>query len=145
MAAVDAVGKKLVGPLFDNEKQIVRVTYDAAVDNLATADTVNLIEAQADCVITGFACHVETEFDSAGDALTIDVGVLGGDTDILLDGTAQAALTAGAVVGPTVVEGTPNVLALPLKLADGGKIALTKAGAAVTAGKCQFVFEIMKF
>jgi len=141
MAAIK--GTKSANGGFQNEKQILKVVYDFAKDGGATG-ALDLFTAQDDIVITGFYAKVLTTCTSGG-SMVLDVGVSGGDTDILLDGVAVASLTANSMHIPPVVEGTPNVLALPMKLADNGKIIQTIGTAALTAGKIEYVFEFMKF
>jgi hypothetical protein len=142
MAAVK--DKKTVGAPFGNAEEIARVVYDFAEDAGATG-ALELLETADDIVITDFYVRGITELDSAADGTSIDVGISGGDTDILLDGVAEATVAAGALVQPTLVEGTPNVAALPLKLAADGKIILTIVAEALTAGKCEFFFKYHKF
>jgi hypothetical protein len=55
-----------------------------------------------------------------------------------------ANLTAGALFMPVAVEGTPNVLPLPVKLASGAKIVQTIGTAALTAGKVEYVIGYVK-
>lgn len=141
MAAVKGIKSANGG--FQNEKQIVKTVYDFSKDAGATG-ALDIFEASSDIVITGFYAKVLTTCTSGG-SMVLDVGVSGGDTDILLDGVAVASLTANSMHIPPVVEGTPNVLALPMKLASGGKIIQTIGTAALTAGKIEYVFEFMKF
>jgi hypothetical protein len=145
MANVAADDKKIAGPEFGNAMEVYRVKYDAAVDDLTTANDVELLGASGDIVI--HACYIKgiTDFDSAGDSVAIDVGIDGGDEDILFDGVAQASLVADALIQPTIVEGTPNVMPMPLKLASGGVIIMKKLSEAVTAGKCEFMFLVSKY
>lgn len=142
MAAV--ADKKTVGAPFGNAEEIVRVVYDFAADAGATG-ALELLEASAAIVITDFYVRGITELDSAADGASIDVGISGGDTDIFLDGVAEATVAAAALVKPTTVEGTPNVLALPLVLASGGKIIQTIVAEALTSGKCEYFFKYHKF
>ena len=135
---------KTVGNPFGNAEEIVRVTYDFSQDAGAIGAK-DIITADGDIVITEFYVRGITTLDSAADGTSIDVGISGGDTDVLLDGVAEATVAAGALVKPTIVEGTPNVVPLPLKLADGGKIIQTIVDEALTAGKCEYVFKVMKF
>lgn len=137
------VDKKLSNGGFDNAESIVRVTYDFSKDAGAVG-VLDLFEAQGDMVITEFYANVKTACTSGG-SMTLDVGVVGGDTDILADDIAVASLTAESFHIPPVVEGTPNVLALPMKLASGGKVAMQIKTAALTAGKIEFVLKFMKF
>ncbi len=129
---------------FANAREEVKVIYDFAVDG-GLVSVINLLEAEGDLAIVDFYARGITELDSAGDGVTIDVGIVGGDTDILLDGAAEATFAAGALVQSTVVEGAPNVLPMPLKLASGGIIAMQIIGEALTSGKCEFHFGVVRF
>lgn len=131
--------------LFRNEDAHIRVVYDFAVDGGATTDAYMLMTADEDLVITDFWVRGITELDSAADGTTIDVGIDGGDEDILLDGVAEATVAAAALVQPTLVEGAPNVPALPLKVAADGKIQLKILSEALTSGKCEFNFVCRPF
>lgn len=141
MADVNLTAHKTVGPFFSNQEEIVKVQYNFANDGGATASDFMLLTAGEDLCITDFYVHGITELDSAADGATIDLGVDGGDEDILLDGVAEASFAADAIVKPTVVEGAPNVMPLPLKLASGGKIRMKILGEALTSGACEFVFK----
>jgi hypothetical protein len=132
---------KTVSPPFANTKSIVRVEYDFANDAGATG-ALTALTADGALVITGFYVKGITELDSAADGTSIDIGINGGDTDVLVDGVAEATFAAGAIVKPTIVEGAPNVYPLPLALADGGKIDFEIVDEDLTSGKCEMVFEI---
>lgn len=131
--------------LFRNEEALVRVLYDFAKDGGATTDAYMLLTADEDIVITDFWVRGITELDSAADGTSIDVGIDGGDEDILLDGVAEATVAAAALVKPTIVEGAPNVLPLPLKVAATGQIQLKILAEALTSGKCEFNFVCRPF
>jgi len=135
---------KTVGAPFGNASQMVRVIYDFAADTGA-AGAFDLMTTTDDIVITNFFIRGITVLDSAGDGVTIDVGISGGDTDILLNGIAEASFSAGAMLLAPVVEGAPNVFAMPLKLAAAEKIIATIIGEDLTSGKCEFFFEYQKF
>lgn len=142
MAAVK--DKKTIGAPFGNAEEMVRVVYDFSEDAGATG-ALDLLETEDDIVITDFYVRGITTLDSAADGASIDVGISGGDTDLLIDGAAEATVAAGAIVKPTIVEGTPNVLPLPFKLAADGKIIQTIIGEALTSGKCEYFFKYHKF
>jgi len=142
MAAV--ADKKTVTAPFGNTEAMVRVIYDFAAD-AGDAGALELLEADGAIVITDFYVRGITELDSAADGSSIDVGISGGDTDILLDGVAEASVAAGALVKPTIVEGAPNVMPMPLLLADGGKIIQTIKDEALTSGKCEYFFKYHRF
>lgn len=132
---------KSVGAPFANQRAIHRVQYDFDKDAGAVG-ALTALTALEDLVILGFYAKGITELDSAADGASIDVGINGGDTDILLDGVAEADFSAGAIIKPTIVEGAPNVFPMPLRLASGGKIDFEIVGEALTSGKCELVFEI---
>lgn len=135
--------RKYLGNLFGNEKEVVRVRYDFSVDAGATG-ALDIFEASADVIITGFASVVKTAGTSGGSA-TLKVGITG-DDDAFMTTTqgAVASLTLGAVILPPAVEGTPNVLPLPVKLASGAKVLQTIGTAALTAGVVEYVIEYMR-
>jgi hypothetical protein len=93
-------------------------------------------------IIKDFHAVVKTACTSGGSAV-VDVGVVGGDTDALLDGVAVASLTLNSVHSDPLVEGTPNTKSVPMYLADGGVIAMEIKTAALTAGIIEFVFTVM--
>lgn len=142
MAAVADV--KVIGAPFGNAEQIVRVTYDFAADG-GDQGALDLLETKDAIVITDFYVRGITVLDSAADGTTIDVGVSGGNTDVLLDGVAEATFAADALIQPVVVDGTPNVVALPLVLAANGKIIQTIITEDLTSGKCEYFFKYHKF
>lgn len=134
MAAVS--GAKTVGAPFDNESTFVRVVYDFAED-AGAAGALDLLTATNAIVVKSFHAVVKTAATSGGSA-TVTVGVSGGDDDAALDATsgAVANLTANAVLGQEAT--------VPFYVAAGGKVVQTIGTAALTAGKIEYVFEIMK-
>ena len=142
MAAV--TDHKTVAAPMGNAEQMARVTYDFAADAGAIG-ALDLLTADGAIVITDFYARGITELNSAANGTTIDVGVSGGNTDVLLDGVAEATFAAAALVMPTIVEGGPNVMPMPLLLASGGKIIQTIVGEALTSGKCEYFFKYHKF
>lgn len=145
MADKDVQDKKVAGAEYSNAREVYRVVYDFSEDGGATTDDYMLLEAGGDIVIHDYYMKVLVECDSAGDGASLDVGVDGGDEDVLVDGVAEASLAAGALIQPTIVEGAPNVMPMPLKLADGGKILMRIQGEALTAGKVEHYFLISKY
>jgi len=131
--------------LFDNRVELVKVIYDFDKDAGASADDYMLFTADKDLVIMDAWINCITELDSAADGASIDVGIDGGDEDALFDGVAEADTTAGNLIQPTVVEGTPNVMPCPLKLAEDGKIRMKILGEDLTAGKLEFNFLVTRF
>lgn len=140
MAAVAKA--KTIAPEFRNQKVIERVVYDFAVDGGATG-ALDLFTAGSDIVITGFHAYVKTACTSGGSA-TVICGVTGTTNAFMTTTTgAVASLTANAVIGAVVTEGTPNTFAVPRRLASGSKVLMTIGTAALTAGKIEFVLEYM--
>ena len=142
MAAV--TDHKTVAAPMGNAEQIARVVYDFAADAGAIG-ALDLLTADGAIVITDFYARGITELNSTSNGTTIDVGVSGGNTDVLLDGVAEATFAAGALVQPTIVDGTPNELPLPLLLASGGKIIQTIGGEEIDTGKIEYFFKYHKF
>jgi len=138
MAAIADV--KIVGSTFKNEKVIVRARYDFSKDAGATG-ALDIFQASRDIIITAFSAVVKTAGTSGGSA-TLKIGITA-DDDLFLNTTqgAVANLTANAVLLPPLVEGTPNVLALPVKLASAAKVLQTIGTAALTAGVIEYVLE----
>lgn len=142
MAAL--TGAKTIGPTFNNAEEVVHAYYDFSVDAGAQS-ALDVFTAGEAIVITGFHATVVTQCTSGGSA-TVIAGISGGDTDIFMNATqgAVANLTAAATIVPPAVEGTPNVLPLPVALASGGKIIQTIGTANLTAGKIKYVIKYMK-
>lgn len=140
MAAIKNVKK--IGSPFTNQTETVKVTYDFSVDAGAVG-ALDLLEAEQDCVITGFYAVVKTACTSGG-SMTLDVGITG-DTNLLLADLAVASMTANSLHKPTIVEGTPNVLPLPVKLASGAKALFEIKTATLTAGKVDFYFTVNRY
>mgnify|MGYP006935476905 CR=1 FL=1 len=141
MAAI--ADTRTIGKTLTNAKEIVRVRYDFSKDAGATG-VLDIFTAGADVVITGFMSVVKTAATSGGSA-TLKVGITG--TDNLFMTTTQgavASLTANAVILPLAIEGTPNTLPLPVKLASGAKILQTIGTAALTAGVVEYTVEYMR-
>lgn len=134
---------KKIGPTFSTGEECVTAEWDFSNDAGATG-VLDIFEADGDVVITHFHTSVLTAATSGGSA-TLKVGITG-DDDLFMTTTqgAVASLTLGAVVIPVVVEGTPNVLALPIKLASGAKVVQTIGTAAMTAGKVKYVIKYIK-
>ena len=138
--------KKNTSGGFSNQIEVIKVVYDFAKDGGSTG-ALDILTADANLVVLGF--HVKVLTTCVGAGMTLDVGISGGDTDILLDGAAVASLVANAMIPATLSvlsEGTPNtqVFAMPLKLASGEKLIQTIGVAALTAGKYEYVFQVMK-
>ena len=135
---------RTVGQDFGNKVEYRRFVYDFAEDGGATG-ALDIMTAEDDLVMVHAHATVKTACTSDGSA-TLIWGIETVDTDEFCNTTqgAVANLTAGAVIVPPVVEGTPNVFALPQKLASGGKLIMTIGTAALTAGKIEFVVGLLK-
>ena len=138
-----AVNVQVMGNLFNNVEETVRIVYDFAVDGGATG-AYTLATIPDMCVITHAHATVKTACTSGGSA-TVIWGT-NGTTNLFMNTTqgAVASLTANAVVVPPAVEGAPNALPLPVRMAAGTTLVATIATAALTAGKIEFVVNYMK-
>lgn len=132
---------KKVGSPFTNQTEVIKVTYDFAVDAGAIG-AYDVLLAEQDCVLTGFYMVVETA--GAGATMTLDVGITG-DTNLLLADLAVASMTTGSLHKPTIVEGTPNVLPMPVKLESAAKVLFEIKTAALTAGKFHMYFTVNRY
>jgi hypothetical protein len=133
MASVKAA--KRIGGAFTNAKEIFRVIYDFAQDGGA-AGALTLATAQEDCVVSDFMAVVKTTCTSGGSA-TVQVGQTS-DDDAFLTATAVASLTAGTVFQEN------GAFNSKMKLASGAVLTQTIATAALTAGKIEYTFELMR-
>lgn len=132
---------KKIGSPFTNQTETIKVTYDFAQDAGATG-AYDALVCEQDCVLTNFYMVVETA--GVGATMTLDVGVTG-DTNLLLADLAVASMTIGSLHKPTIVEGTPNVLPMPVKLASGAKALFEIKTAALTAGKFHLYFTVNRY
>jgi hypothetical protein len=135
-------GYKKVGSPFTNDSETVKVTYDFSVDAGAVG-ALDVLLAEQNCVITGFYMVVETAATSGG-SMTLDVGITG-DTNLLLADLAVASMTAGSLHKPTIVEGTPNVLPMPVKLASAAKVLFEIKTATLLTGKMHMYFTVQRY
>lgn len=136
-----AAGAKTAASPFSNEEKVIKVVYDFAVDGGATGQ-LDLITADGDLVVTGFHGVVKTTCTSGGSAV-VEVGDTN-DDDMYAASLAVAGLTAGTVIKPTVVEGTPNVIPFPRKLADGESLKMKIETATLTAGVIEWTFKVQR-
>jgi hypothetical protein len=129
MALVD---KKIVGASFPNEVKVVRVTYDFAVDGGAIKDY-DVLEADSDCIVKLLGAHAISAVTSA-DAVNIDLGKGDGGVEFLSN-----ALKA------TFAENLVNTgTGAAVFLASGEKVVMGVEGFTITAGKIEFIFEVVK-
>jgi hypothetical protein len=134
-------GHKNVDTPFAGEVVEVRAEYDFAKDGGATG-ALDIFTALGEVIIESFHFKVLTACTSGG-SMTMDVGVTG-NLDQFQDGVAVAALTLNSVKFPPVVDGTPNVIAVPHVLATGEKVVQTILAETLTAGKIQYVMRYRK-
>jgi hypothetical protein len=88
----------------------LRRVYDTAATgdgNVASGDTLQLLNIPADTLVLGVALVVQTV---EGGTLTVDVGEVGGDADGWLDGADLNAAATKASMPATLVEGAPNTI-----------------------------------
>ena len=139
MAALKS--SKNVGSPFTNALEVIKVTYDFAVDGGAQG-ALDVLVAEQNCVLTDFYLVVETA--CVGATMVLDVGITG-DTNLLLADVAVASLAINTLHKPTIVDGTPNVLPMPAKLASGAKVLMEIKTAALTAGKFHMYFTVQRY
>lgn len=125
--------KKIVGAGFKNSQELVRVTYDFAVDGGSVADY-DVLEAEGNCIVEFVCFDIKTAVTSGG-SLVVDLGKGAGGTEFKSD-LAVASMTLDAILGPATAE-TNKV-----ELSDGEKIVLGLEAAAATAGKFDLLFRI---
>lgn len=132
-SAVDGVEEKdiIESKAFGlNLLRIARAKYDFSVDGgaIGTITPSKNADIPDNAVIVGATINPTTAVTSGG-AATVAVGTsAGSSTTALLAATAKTALSLDALVN-----GVP-VFATPIKLSASGKITLTVATAALTAG-----------
>lgn len=133
MAAIK--NAKSIGQEFPNDTLIHRAIYDFSVDAGAIG-ALDVFTANQDVTILEAYVKVLTTCTSGGLA-TLAIGI-DADPDTIVDETAVASLTAGALIQPIAA-------VCPVKLASGAKIKMNIADFALTAGKFEVVVEIAKF
>lgn len=101
-------------------------------------------------LVVDFYGHVVTEFDSAGDALTLDVGDAD-DPDGYAEDIAQAVLVVGGVVragaqaGAKIWDDTnDHMLNRVVDTAAEGQVSVSPVAAAATAGKMYLYFDCVR-
>ena len=124
--------KKIGGAGFPNAAEITRAVYDFAQDTGAIA-SYEVFEAQNDCVVSLKHMAVKAAVTLSG-ALTLDLGKGSAGTEILSN-KAVATLTLDSI----------HVGAAPVKLSAGDKICMNIEAFAATAGKLEFVLEVVKY
>lgn len=124
--------KKTIGPSFPNAAEIVRVVYDFAVDGGAIG-ALDAIEATDTCVVSMKHAHVISAVTSDG-AVEFSIGSEA-NTNEFLNAEVKADLAENDVL---------SSVGSKVRLVSGDKIQLDIAVAAITAGKVEFVFEVVK-
>lgn len=129
MAAVKAA--KVIGAPFSNVVEVVRVIYDFSVDTGAIADY-TLFEAKGSVLVKCIGADVIAACTSSGSA-TLELG----------KGASGAEfITAEAYTSFTLAGFYASESAAFVKMVNGNVINLGIAGAALTAGKIEFIFEV---
>lgn len=116
------------------ERELVRIQYDFSVDGGSVA-ALDIFKAKEACVVKLAEMHVVTACTSGGSA-TVSVGK-SGDLTGMVGATAVASLTAGAVILGAAIDASHA-------LAADDIVKMDIATAALTAGKIDFVFEVIK-
>jgi len=129
-------GLKKIGSPYGNEVELVRVVYDFAEDTGALG-TYDLLKSQGICHVRLLGVMVETAVTSGGTP-TFDIGIEGG-----VQMYSNLALTAIDAVGDFA---QPASLATAqfFRVTDGQDVTFVIETATVTAGKLEFVFEVIK-
>jgi hypothetical protein len=131
MAAVQNA-KNVAG--FNNQPEIVRVVYDFAKDAGAVGQ-LDLLTAKVASIVKFAYARVITTCTSGG-AATVSAGKAA-DLAGIIGATAVASLVADAII----LGAAPDQSHV---LAADAKIQMDIATAALTAGKIEFVFEVIK-
>ncbi|MGV8130851.1 MAG: hypothetical protein ACP5N7_01995 [Candidatus Pacearchaeota archaeon] len=126
---------KKVGAEFPNSVVLHRAIYDFSIDAGAIG-ALDVFEAVDDMVILSAYANVKTLCTSA-DAATVAIGI-DADPDTIIDETAVASLTAGALIQQIAAVS-------PRKLPSGSKVKINIADFALTAGKIEIVLLMAKF
>lgn len=126
------VDTKVVGSSFSNQVDLIRAVYDFDADGGSLGD-LTLLTSDGGCVVKLKYMRVVTAVTSAG-ALTLDLGKASGAE--LLSAVGKAALVVDLIHLPSAPAA--------VELTDGEVVAMGIIAAAATAGKMEFVFEVMK-
>lgn len=132
-----------IGNTFGNAVEYKRVRYDFARDGGALG-VYDVFTVSDKVKIVDFHSVVKTACTSGGSA-TVKVGVTGNDNRFMnTTQGAVASLTLNAAILPPVVEGAPNVLAVPVVASAGDKVLLTIGTAALTAGSIEMTIGFLR-
>lgn len=121
---------KGVGGSFSNEVLISRVIWDFSVDGGAIG-TLKLLKAADKIAVRLLGVRVHTAVTSAG-ALTMNVGEANGDS--MISGWAKADISVDAI----------KQGAAPVLLDANEYVGMSILAATATAGKLEFVFEVIR-
>lgn len=127
----DLKNAKVIGAGFDSAVEVVRAVYDFSVDGGQVEDN-TVFTADSACLVRCIGVQVETAFTSGGSA-TIDLGIGTSGTQFA-SGVAFSSFTANAFVA--------SASSAFVRMAAGNVINMGVNVAALTAGKCEFIFEI---
>lgn len=130
-ALIDA---KTIAHPFGNERSMVRITWDYSRDGGAAGDFDVLI-ADGAILVKCIGAIVKSAVTSGG-LLDLDLGKGAGGVEFL-SSVAVASLTLNSF--------QVSATSAFIKLADGEKIVMGIDTAAATAGKIEFIFEVVKF
>ncbi len=128
---------------FNNKVDYHRFRFTLGSD-VGTAGALDITLATENLIIVHAHLKVITAM-STGSSPTLIWGHTD-DTDCFMNATQGAAanLTAGAVVVPPLLEGTPNVDATPYMMATNKKLIMTIGTATITTGVFEFVIGVLK-
>lgn len=130
MAAL--VNAKTVGLVFPNQAEIIRVVWDFEVDGGAVA-AYTVLTADSSCIVSLKAMVVKTAATSGG-SMTVDLG----------KGTSGAEIVSNKAVAAMTAENLTVGLA-PVQLDAAEVVSMNIEAAAATAGKVEFIFEVLKY
>jgi hypothetical protein len=126
----------------DNEICVARIQWDYSTDGGAI-DSFDVATAGQNIVIQNFWVKTITTVTSGG-AAVLTSGVTGNDTKFLPGNGLGQFTSTSTPLFPPLVEGTPNLDALPYRLSAADKIKFAITVAALTAGKVEFVIQYFK-
>lgn len=121
---------------FSNDLVFIRRTYDFDKDGGAIS-VIDLLKAKDAMVLEQAYVSIKTGVESPG-AVTVEVGIKGGDTDAILPATVKANLLAN-----TTIDGASA--SKRLRIAKDAIIALEIKVDTITAGKIEVVLAMRKF
>ena len=128
------VDAKTVAAPFKNAVEVVRVIYDFDEDGGQVEDN-TVLTAEGNLIVRCVGVKVHTALTSGGSA-TVDLGKGTSGTEFV-SGEAYTSFSLNALYA--------SESAAAVKLADGEVINMGVAVAALTAGKLEFIFEVMAF